>query len=95
MINENKIDSLTIGSKHKDGIKIKELHKKQIFNWLKNNPNLTIAAVREKVIEKFKVTVSKSTIHNIMKDNFSYITPRKNHYKQDKERAVKFKKNSN
>lgn len=94
MINENKIDSLKIGSKHKDGIKIKALHKKQIFNWLERNPNLTIAQVREMVIEKFKITVSKSTIHNIMKDNFSYITPRKNHYKQDKEKADIFKKNS-
>lgn len=94
LINENRIDLLKIGSKHKDGIKIKILHKNQIARWLENDPNLTIAQVREMVIKKFEITVSKSTIHNIIKNNFSYITPRQSHYKQDKGEMVIFKKNS-
>ena len=94
LINENRIDLLKIGSKHKDGIKIKIFHKEQIFKWIEKNPNLTISQVREMVIKEFKITVSKSTIHNIMKNNFSYITPRKNHYKQESQKVDIFKKNS-
>ena len=44
---------------------------------------------------KFDIEASKSTIHRAMKEvGFSYITPRKNHYKQNKEEAANFKKKS-
>ena len=53
-------------------------------------------AVKEKLEQNFNLIVSKSTTHRAMKSaGFSYITPRKTHYKQDTNESVKFKKNWN
>ena len=51
--------------------------------------------LKDMIEKKFKLKVSKSSVHNIMKSvGFSYITPRKSHYKQDKIAAENFKKKS-
>ena len=56
----------------------------KLFNW----PDA------QKSRKFFNLDVSKSTVHRAMKDNgFSYITPRQNHYKQDKKVTEDFKKN--
>jgi len=95
-INEGDISSLKIGSKHKDGIKIKKHHKKQVKLWIEENPNISINSVKKMLEENFNLRICRSSVHNVMKScGFSYITPRKNHYKQDKKEVVKFKKNSN
>lgn len=95
LINQDKIDSLKIGTKHQEGIKLKKLHKERIKKWLEKDPNISIISIKEKIKNQFNIDVSKSTIHRAMKDSeFSYITPRKNHYKQDKERIEDFKKKS-
>lgn len=94
LINEGNLDSLKIGSKHKDGIKIKQLHKNQIAKWIKANPNITITSIQQKIKDKFDLEISWSTARRAVKAiGFSYITPRKLHYKQDKVEVDKFKKN--
>lgn len=94
VVNSGDISSLKIGSKHKDGIKVKKIHKEKLKLWLEKDPNLSINSVKNLFEETFQLKVSRSTIHNIMKSvGFSYITPRKNHYKQDKVQLDEFKKN--
>jgi transposase len=95
LINKNEIDSLKIGSKHKDGIKLKTHHKEEIAKWIKIDPNITRQLVVQKLRDEFNLTISLSTARRAMKlIGFSYITPRKNHYKQDKKEIIKFKKKS-
>ena len=94
LINKGDLDSLKIGSKHKDGIKIKQRHKSQIAKWIEANPNITIVSIQRKIKDKFDLEVSWSTARRAVKlIGFSYITPRKLHYKQDKIEVDKFKKN--
>ena len=94
-VSNNDIDSLVNDSKHKDGIKLKQLHKEEIKKWLNKDPNISILWVKENLKKRFDLEVSKSTIHRAMKSvGFSYITPRKNHYKQDKKLTEAFKKKS-
>lgn len=94
LINDGKLDELRIGSKHNDGTKLKHSHRIEIKKWLAEDPNLSIMSVKEKLEQNFNLIVSKSTTHRAMKSvGFSYITPRKNHYKQDENESVKFKKN--
>jgi transposase len=95
VINSGNISSLKIGSKHKDGIKIKKHHKEMVKLWLEKDPNISINLLKDMIEKKFKLKVSKSSVHNIMKSvGFSYITPRKAHYKQNKKQAEEFKKKS-
>ena len=94
VINEGDISSLKIGSKHKDGIKIKRHHKEKVKLWLEKDPNLSINSLKDMLEKSFRLKVSRSSVHNIMKSvGFSYITPRKHHYKQDKAEVNNFKKN--
>ena len=75
--------SLINKAKHQEGIKLKNIHKEKIKKWLEQDPNISIIAVKEKIKNRFNIDVSRSTVHRAMKDSgFSYITPRKNHYKQ-------------
>jgi transposase len=67
----------------------------QIKNWIEADCNTTLKSLRIKIQEVFGKQVGISTLHNLMKKlNFSYITPRPTHYKQDKSQAVEFKKKS-
>jgi len=92
-IKSGDFEKLVNKPKLKDGIKIKKPQKDKIALWLKDNPNLTIKEVQAMIKEKFNIEASKSTIHRAMhRCGFSYITPRQNHYKQDKEKVEKFKK---
>jgi len=78
LINDGKLDKLRIGSKHKDGTKLKHNHKIEFKRWLAEDPNLSIMAVKEKLEQNFNLIVSKSTTHRAMKSvGCSYITPRK------------------
>jgi transposase len=72
-----------------------EEQKQMIGEWIKEDSNITILGLCAKVKENIGITISKSTMHRIMqKLNFSYITPRPKHYKQDVERQEEFKKKS-
>ena len=81
--------------KHKDGIKLKNYHKEQIAKWIKVDPNINRLLIQQKLKDKFNLEISLSTARRAMKEaGFSYITPRKNHYKQDKKETEDFKKKS-
>lgn len=87
--------SLINKAKHKDGIKLKIDHKKAIEKWLKRNSSISINDVKKNLETEFNLKVSRATVHRAMRSvGFSYITPRKNHYKQDKEEVKDFKKKS-
>ena len=67
LINKGDINSLKIGSKHKEGIKIKNHHKKEIEGWINNNPNITGQEVVQMLKDKFDLQISLSTARRAMK----------------------------
>lgn len=94
-IKNNEMEALVNKSKHQDGILIKKKHKAAIAEWLSKNPSLTIKEVMSLVEKEFNISASRSTIHRAMRSSgFSYITPRQQHYKQDKKASEEFKKKS-
>lgn len=55
-----------------------------IKEWIFQDCNLTIKAVKLRIEEKFRKNIGMTTTHKLMKSlGFSYITPRSRHYKQD------------
>jgi transposase len=72
-----------------------EDYKNKIYKIIKKNPNIT-AKQLHKIIEKdISRTVGIATVYRLMRElGFSYITPRKIHYKQDKKAVEDFKKKS-
>lgn len=82
-------------AKHQGGIKLKQVHKDKIKQWIEQDSNISITQVQNKLKKQFNLEVSRSTVHRAMKSvGFSYITPRQAHYRQDKKEADKFKKKS-
>lgn len=68
----------------------------EIRNIIKHNPNITAKSLQKIIDNKLNIKAGIATIYRLMhRLGFSYITPRKNHYKQDKQEVDKFKKNSN
>ncbi len=96
----NKLDKegaefLSNGAKHKEGIILKNHHKEQIKKWIESDPNSSRQSIQKKLKDKFGIMVSLSTVRRAMKySGFSYITPRKSHYKQDLKKVEDFKKKS-
>jgi len=73
--------------------KLNDEQRKEIREWIKENSQLTIKAIRIKIEERFGIVIGKSTVHReIKKLNYSYITPRPQHYKQDTTKVEEFKK---
>jgi transposase len=71
---------------NKDEIKIKKI--------IEKNPNITARLLQKTIEDKMTIKVGIATIYRLIKRlGFSYITPRKYHYKQDKAEVDKFKKN--
>lgn len=88
-----------------DGLLIKKGRgRKRVFNdkeeekikkIIEQDPNITGKSLQKIIKNKMHITVGIATTYRVMKSvGFSYITPRQNHYKQDKEKADIFKKNS-
>jgi transposase len=88
-----------------DGLLIKKGRgRKRVFNdreeekikkMIELDPNITGKSLQKIIEDQMHITVGIATIYRVMKSvGFSYITPRQNHYKQDKEKVVEFKKNS-
>ena len=68
----------------------------EVRNIIKHNPNITAKSLQKIIDNKLNIKAGIATIYRLMhRLGFSYITPRKNHYKQDKQKVDKFKKNSN
>ena len=67
----------------------------EIRKWISEDCNITIEHLRQKILENMGAKLSKSTTHRIMqKLEFSYITPRPIHYKQEQKLKDEFKKKS-
>lgn len=95
LLSEGNLEGMVNKSKHQEGIKLKNSHKDLIVSWLQGSPNLTIKEVQESLEKECGLKVSKSTVHRAMQGaGFSYITPRKKHYKQNKAQVESFKKKS-
>jgi transposase len=88
------IEALANRPKHKGGLILKDVHKKEVRRLLSQNPNITIKEVRLYLKDNYDIDICKSAVHNAMHNcGYSYITGRKRHYKQNKAAAEKFKKN--
>ena len=70
-------------------------HEEKVLKIIQKNPNIT-AKQMQKIIEKdLAILAGIATIYRLMRQlGFSYITPRKSHYKQNQKQAEEFKKKS-
>ena len=92
-IKDKDFEDLINKRKLQDGIKLKRQHKKKISQWLSETPSLTIKEISRLLKEQCNLEVSIATTHRAMVScGYSYITPRKQHYKQDKKKVEAFKK---
>jgi len=74
---------------------ISEEHRIEIYQWIKEDCNLTLDQIVIKLNKNFGVKSSKSAVHRILqKLNLSYITARPKHYKQNQNLQTEFKKKS-
>lgn len=88
------IDGLITKVKNPRKPKLSDSHKKEIESWIKESPNLTLKEISLRIRGNFGIDISLPGLwKNIKKMNFSYITPRPKHYKQDKVKFDEFKKN--
>jgi transposase len=67
----------------------------QVKVWIESDSSITSRALMIKIKEFYDIDVSITTAYRIIKRlNYSYITPRPMHYKQNKDKAEEFKKKS-
>jgi len=92
---EERFDMLHVqkgrGPKH-----ILDKEQRQIVQtWLKQNSQITIMALKERIETEWNVNISRTSVHRLMKNlGFSYITPRPRHYKQNPQDLEDLKKKS-
>jgi len=66
-----------------------------IEEWIASDAMITSKALMIKIKEFFGISVSVMTAHRIIKRlEYSYITPRPRHYKQEQDKVEEFKKKS-
>jgi transposase len=74
---------------------VTETQEIEIKKWISENCNITINQLRQMILENMNVKLSNATAHRIMQRlEFSYITPRPRHHKQDQNLRDEFKKKS-
>jgi transposase len=70
-------------------------HEFTIKTWIEENHNITVRELLIKTTTELGITVSQTAMRRVIKNlNFSYITPRPCHHKQDKTSHTEFKKKS-
>ncbi len=70
-------------------------HESTIKAWIEENHNITVRELLIKTTTELGITVSQTAMRRVIKNlNFSYITPRPCHHKQDKTSHTEFKKKS-
>jgi len=70
-------------------------YENKVYKIIKKNPNITAKQLQQIIEKDISTTVGIATIYRLMRGlGFSYITPRKVHYKQDKKVVEDFKKKS-
>jgi transposase len=76
--------------------KLDQAQKEQVRSWIEIDPNITMKKLKFMIMKNFNVEISLVGIwKNVQKMDFSHITARSVHHKQDKEKLEEFKKNSN
>jgi transposase len=90
------INLLSIGHGRGRKYPLTEKQVSHVKEWLKEDSQITIDALRQKIIDCFSISMSRSSVHRLMQAcTFSYITPRPQHHKQDTESLLEVKKKSN
>jgi transposase len=70
-------------------------YENKIYKIIKRNPDITAKQLQEIIEKDMSKTIGIATVYRLMRQlGFSYITPRKNHYQQDKKEVEDFKKKS-
>ena len=93
---ESGIEGLESKVKNPKKPKLDQAQKEQVRSWIEIDPNVTMKKLKFMIMKNFNVEISLVGIwKNVQKMDFSYITARSVHYKQDKEKLEGFKKNSN
>ena len=65
-----------------------------VKGWIEGDTQLTIDQLQRRIRDELNASLSRSSTHRLMVSlNFSYITPRPKHYKQDPLQQADFKKN--
>jgi transposase len=73
--------------------KISNACRAEIFEWIKQDPTMTVQHIVVRLEETCGFKTSKSAVHRVLRElKLSYITPRPQHYKSDKNRQEEFKK---
>ncbi len=66
-----------------------------IKEWIESNHNVTVKELIIRIKNELDVTIGQTAVRRVIKKlNFSYITPRPSHYKQNKALHPEFKKKS-
>ncbi len=92
-IGEENLSKLKAPEERKRNSILNDSDRSEIKKWIDENPQITIKAIVIKLSEELGKSVSKSTAHREVKNlRYSYITPRKQHTKQDPELVNEFKK---
>ena len=70
-------------------------HEDTIRKWIEENHNITVRELLVKTYDELGITVGQTSMRRVIKKlNFSYITPRPQHHKQDDSLHQEFKKKS-
>lgn len=94
-VSRGALEELNVGAGRGPKKKLSDEQEKAIKGWLEENSQMTINAVRLKILELWNVDLSLSTVHRLMKKlGFSYITARPRHYKQNVSALPEAKKKS-
>jgi transposase len=89
------IEKLGAPKTRKRRSKLTDDHKAHLKTWIEANPNITMRELKIMLKDKMDIDLSLSSVHRIVRSlNFSYITPRPIHYKQNPALVEEFKKKS-
>lgn len=92
-IKNDNLAGLSAPIERKRKSKLNDAQRGEVVEWLKEDSQLTLEAIKLKIKEQYDIEVSKSTIHReIQKQKYSYIKPRPQHFKQDQNQVTEFKK---
>ena len=92
-VKNDNLSGLSAPAERKRKNKLNDTQRTGIMEWLKADSQLTLEAIRLKIKEQYNIEISKSTVHReIQKQNYSYIKPRPQHFKQDQNQVTEFKK---
>lgn len=91
---DSSLEQLTVQKGRGRKALLQESQEDQVHRWILEDPHMTIDKLRLKLLENFGIKMARTTAHRLMKRlQFSYITPRPRHYKQDPNILEDAKKN--